>query len=127
MLYLGLGKTLFNSSACLFRQPSVRGSARPEIELVLSERLLRKKATGTWPEGAIRALRLGDEPLCIAENRDVHPPSHQEDALDRGFPFYAHLERSGLSRFSRKFNKHIEFVTHHRCHAMAALALSPFE
>src|SRR4051812_22289194 len=110
MLCLGLGKTLFNSSACLFRPG-------PEIELVLSERILRKKATGVWPEGAIRALGLSDEPLSIAENRDVHPPSRQEDVLNAKFPFYDYLEREGLGRFSRRFNDQIEFVTHHRCHA----------
>ncbi|HUP56699.1 MAG TPA: carbamoyltransferase C-terminal domain-containing protein [Bdellovibrionota bacterium] len=124
---LGLGKTLFNSSACVFRPGGAPGEQRPRIELALSERLLRKKAAGTWPEAAIGALGLGDEPLAIAENRDVLSPAEQERALDRSFPFFDHLKRAGLARFSSRFNPELEFVTHHRCHAMAAVAMSPFE
>ena len=128
MAYLGLGKTLFNSSACLMRPTPGNPDGRPEIELVLSERILRKKATGAWPEKAIRALGLPEgQPLRIAENRDVHAPAHQEAALNTGFPFFDYLKASGLARFSRQFNPDVEFVPHHRCHAMAAVALSPFE
>src|SRR5579885_713335 len=99
MVCVGLGKTLFNSSACRF-------GPGPEIELVLSERILRQKATGVWPQAAIRALGLSpDSSLRIAENRDVHAPARQEDSLNAKFPFYEYLAREGLGRFSRHFNK----------------------
>jgi carbamoyltransferase len=80
-----------------------------------------------WPEAAIRALELGDQPARIAENRDVHTPAHQEEVLDLKFPFFDYLARGGLDRYTRRFNRELEFVTHHRCHAMAAVAMSPFE
>src|SRR4051812_37185418 len=70
---------------------------------------------------------MGEAPVSIAENRDVHAPAHQEEVLNAKFPFYEHLEGQGLQRFSRHFNRDLEFVTHHRCHAMAAVAMSPFE
>jgi carbamoyltransferase len=124
MLYLGLGKTLFNSSACLF---SARPGGRPDIELVLSERILGKKAIGAWPEAAIRALGDSGKATEIAENRDVHSPSDHEEGLNQKIPFYDYLARQGLDRYSRHFNHEIQFVTHHRCHAMAAVAMSPFE
>lgn len=121
--YLGLGKTMFNSSACLFRSKS----GRPEIEVALSERILRKKSTGAWPAEAIRKLKLTGIPTKIAENRDVQLATSIEDTLDRAFPFYQHLKSQGLAAYSRRFNQNIESLTHHRCHAMAAVAMSPFE
>ena len=124
-VYLGLGKTLFNSSACLL----VPSGERPEIELVLSERVLRKKATGVWPEKAIRELesQLSGREVFIAENRDVLTPGEREKSINQVFPFYEYLEQQGLSQFSQRFNCQLEFVTHHFCHAMATVTLSPFE
>ncbi|MBY0470981.1 hypothetical protein K2X30_07400 [bacterium] len=123
--YLGLGKTLFNSSACLVKPGS--NGARPEVELVLSERITRKKASGIWPEQALRLLQKDfSSSLRIAENRDVLKPSLKEDALNRAMPFYDYLQREGLERFSQKFNSELEYVTHHRAHAYAALMMSPF-
>jgi carbamoyltransferase len=126
-MFLGLGKTLFNSSACLFEETR-RGL---EIELVLSERILRQKATGVWPERALRELeprwsRALDD-LKIAENRDVISPLQREKVLDHALPFFDHLKHEKLDRFSRHFNSDLRFVTHHLCHAMAAVTMSPFE
>ena len=123
MEFLGLGKTLFNSSACRFTPR--RG--RPEIELALSERLLRKKASGAWPESAIRAVigeRKGAE-WKVGENRDVLAPSAIEDFYDTQFPFYEHLKQKGFDQFARRLNPALAYLTHHRSHAWAATAMSP--
>ncbi len=119
MIHVGLGKTLFHSSAASIARNG-------EITLALSERLLRKKATGVWPERAIRALNLQGE-FHVAENGDVHRPGLREEGMNRAFPFYEHLRASGLGAFSRALNPSLEFVTHHMSHACAALMLSPFE
>lgn len=123
MYYLGLGKTLFNSSACLI----TRSGPRPQIELILSERVNRNKASGVWPEQPIRLLLPRFTPAipAISENRDVLTPAQREAQLDGSFPFYEHLKQRGLERFSSR-NPDIHFVTHHLCHAQAALAMSPF-
>ena len=128
MFYLGLGKNPFQLVGMSFSQDARKAwvPARDRARSLRSE-FCGKKAVGVWPEGAIRALRLGQEPIQIAENRDVHSPAHQEDALDRTFPFYSYLAREGLARYSRHFNQGVEFVTHHRSHAMAAVAMSPFD
>jgi carbamoyltransferase len=125
--HLGLGKTLFHSSAALIRP---QDTGRPRITLALSERLLRKKASGAWPERAIRQLdrEAGlKENIFIAENRDVTTPAQREEVLNLGVPFYDYLTASGMARFSRRLNPEVEFVSHHRCHAMAAVLMSPYE
>lgn len=125
MLYLGLGKTLYNSSVCAL----LKRDAELDIEIALSERLLRKKATGVWPERALRTVleSVGSVPsMEIAENRDVITPDARERDLDKVLPFYSHLKAAGLGEFTQKFNPKIKFVSHHLAHAYAALALSPF-
>ncbi len=123
--YLGLGKTKFNSSVCLIDD----ANPKAPIELLLTERLNRKKNSGLWPEAALKKiqpkLRIGE--LKLAENRDVHRPNVIEDAQDKIFPFYDHLIKNNLDMFVSKFNKKIEYVPHHFAHAYAALALAPFE
>lgn len=123
-MYLGIAKTLYNSSACLIRS----ASPDPEIEIILSERVSRKKSCGSWPEKALLALKAKESSpdSLIAENRDVLHSVSYEDALNSRLPFYEYLKARGLERFSRRFNPSIEFLTHHYCHAMAAMMMSPF-
>jgi len=125
MHYLGLGKTLFNSGACL-----IKSSERMlDIELLLTERLTRKKASGLWPEVPLKNL-LQSESLdeCkIAENRDVVNSETIEKYLNDQYPFFEHLKKEKLEKYSPYFNKNILWVSHHLCHAYAALAMSPFE
>lgn len=123
--YLGLGKTLFNSSASLL----VPDGERPDISLILSERILRKKNSGAWPEAAIQKLsdELSKRPTKIAENRDVLNPLHKEQAMDATFPFFDYLKSKGMEAYSRHLNPEVQFLTHHRCHAMAATLVSPFD
>ncbi len=115
--YLGLGKTKYNSSVCL-----IDGE---KVELLLTERLNRKKNSGAWPELALKYLDLSESNLMVGENRDVHHPKVIEETQNQLFPFYEYLKKENLDRFLS--HPEIEFVTHHLCHAYAALALSPFD
>lgn len=122
---LGLGKTLFNSSACTVSNKS----GKLEIELVLSERLNRQKASGAWPEQALGMLSKNHnlENCFIAENRDVIAPLKFEEFLNKSFPFFEYLQQKNLSKYSSHFNENIKHITHHLCHASVALIMSPFE
>lgn len=120
--FLGLGKTKYSSSICLIDDNEF-------VELLLTERLNRKKSSGAWPVLALKKVfkRLNFSDLTIAENRDVHHPQVIEDAQNQIFPFYEYLRKEKLDFFTRRFNPDIHFLPHHLCHAYAALALSPFE
>ncbi len=119
--FLGLGKTKFNSSICLIDTNST--------ELILTERLNRKKNSGLWPELPLKAVypKLNFNELKMAENRDVHMPSVIENIQNSLFPFYDYLKKNELGVFTKHFNSDLTYVPHHLCHAYAALALSPFE
>lgn len=126
--YLGLGKTKFNSSVCITNDQRLA-----DTEIWLTERLSRKKSSGEWPTLGLKEFKSQyniDEiknNLFIGENRDVISPSLIEDFYDSQFPFYEFLKKSNLEIFSSKFNSKMQSLTHHDCHAYAALALSPFE
>jgi carbamoyltransferase len=121
MSYLGLGKTLYHSGACILNHEG--------IELSLVERLSRKKNDGAWPMLALQALGVhsGSALKGIAETRDVLNPLDKELLFDQAYPFFDHLQAKKMALFSRKFNSDLQFVTHHRAHALAAMVLSPFE
>lgn len=125
MLFVGLGKTLYNSSVGILQD----SGRELDLEIALSERLLRKKASGAWPEKALRRLesRWAAEDLVIAENRDVIAPLDRERAMDKAVPFFEYLQRENLDRFTSHFNPDLRFVTHHLCHASAATVMSPYE
>jgi carbamoyltransferase len=42
-------------------------------------------------------------------------------------PFFEFLKKKKLEVYSRKFNKEIKFIPHHRCHAEVARLFSPYE
>ena len=123
--FIGLGKTLFNSSVGFIAERETG----LDIELILSERLLRQKASGAWPEKALENLR-SRQPLVsmsIGENRDVHHPRVIEEFLNSKYPFFEHLKRKELAAFSSWLNPKVQWIPHHRCHAMAATLMSPFD
>ena len=122
MPFLGLGKTLFNSSVCYFEDYS-------NVEILLTERLQRKKASGSWPSQALLNLseRYDLSDLSINENRDVEDPAQIESVMNSRFPFFEYLKSNNLDKFSRHFNNKINFTTHHLAHAYAASFMSPFE
>lgn len=125
MKYLGLGKTKYNSSICLLDNSFGSDS----IELLLTERLTRKKNSGSWPSTALLKIKsnLDKEQLLIAENRDVMTPRELEDLQDKNFPFYDYLKKNDLDFFTSKYNSAIKFIPHHLAHAYAALGMSPFD
>lgn len=122
MPFLGLGKTLFSSSVCYFADYD-------NVEILLTERLSRKKGAGSWPSQALTDLsrRYDLSHASVCENRDVEDPLYIESVLNSHFPFYDYLKANNLERFSRHFNKNINFVTHHMAHAYAASFMSPFD
>jgi carbamoyltransferase len=126
MISLGLGKTKFNSSVALYNP--IEKTVTKAMEVYLTERHTRHKATGVWPEQGIKyfSSKLHHEYL-IAENRDVDDPLMHEEALNIKIPFFDFLEKKELNHFSRKFNSKIKFFPHHLVHAYTAMAMSPFE
>ncbi|MFT6633081.1 MAG: carbamoyltransferase [Bacteriovoracaceae bacterium] len=122
--YLGLGKTLFNSSAAV-----VIGDSIDSNQILLTERLTQKKASGAWPELAISILEneYGPNYNVIAENRDVISPICFEEAINTTIPFFPYLKKKGLHHYTSHFNKNIKYITHHLSHAYAALAMSPYQ
>ncbi len=123
-IFLGLGKTLFSSSVCVFD---------PELNefpvTYLLERYSRKKADGSWPSVVLLDLmkEYGDRQFRISENRDVVRPIDFERALDNGFPFFDFLKKKKLEIFSSRFNEELTFLSHHYSHAQVAKYMSPFE
>ncbi len=125
MNYLGLGKTLYNSSAALI---STKFFGR-EIEIQLMERLTREKACGLWPEKAINNLKetYGNIEGRIAENRDVIHPKIKEQMMDERFPFEFYAKKNNLEKYSSLLNPEIEFIPHHQAHAWSSVLMSPFD
>ncbi|TNF24545.1 MAG: hypothetical protein EP319_18260 [Deltaproteobacteria bacterium] len=125
MNYLGLGKTLYNSSAAVISKKFLSR----EIEIQLMERLTREKACGLWPEKAILNLRdrFGNIEQNIVENRDVIHPKVKEQMMDERFPFEVYAKNKNLEKYSTLLNPEIEFIPHHQAHAWAAALMSPFE
>jgi carbamoyltransferase len=123
--YLGLGKTLFNSNVALIE----KASGRPEIELLLTERLAQQKASGVWPEKALEELKSRhDLSQClIGENRDVVHPAQIETYLNQRFPFFEVLKSKHLEMFSSHFNPKVTWIPHHLCHAWAGALMSPYK
>lgn len=124
-MYLGLGKTLFNSSVSLIDNQGI-----DSLEHILTERITRKKANGAWPEQALEYFLQNDRCkniLSICENRDVKKPAEVELDYNKLFPFFEYLKKKNLHSYSSHFNGNIKYLTHHYCHALAATIMSPYE
>ena len=124
--YLGLGKVQWGTSVC--RVNSANG--RPDPELFLTERATHVKADPTWPSEGIEYFlnRVPDlKKTHISENRDAQDPFVFEQMLDKKYPFFDWIQKNGFKPFTRKFNSNLKYLSHHYCHAMAAVAVSPFE
>lgn len=124
--HLGLSKTLFNSAACLINSKE----NQVDIELILSERILRKKACGNWPVKALKYFgqAVSDKALTgITENRDVIKPGLFEQKLNIASPFYDYLKKEKLEHLTNQYNSRVEFINHHLAHAYSCLAICPYE
>lgn len=123
--FLGISKTLFNSSTCLITANRHKLEA---IEILLSERQNRIKADGSWPKEQL--LKLSQElglNVEVAENRDFTHPKLWESLLDENINFYDYLKKKGLFRFCSLEENNLTYITHHLCHAEAAKMTSPFK
>jgi carbamoyltransferase len=123
---LGLGKTLFNSSIC---HMTVDDKLNLSPEIILTERLTRKKVSGHWPKEALLKIlpTLNIDQLEKVENRDVITPKEYEQGLDSIFPFVDSLKETDLKQFLSLEENDIDFIPHHYCHALSSLFLSPFK
>lgn len=116
---LGLGKTIFNSGICLLPPANYH-----EAEIVLSERIDRKKNSGAWPELALRDQDiLSRELIGSAQNRDVQTVKQFEDYLDTRYPFRERIQARGFTPF---LEENSLTVNHHLAHAYSASLFSPF-
>lgn len=116
---LGLGKTIFNSGISLIPVENYH-----EAQIVLSERIDRKKNSGAWPEQALRTQNISNKLLVgAAQNRDVQTIKEFEDYLDTRYPFRDHLKARQLTSF---LDEHCQTVNHHLAHAYSATLFSPF-
>lgn len=123
MKYIGLGKTLYNSSICVIDD----ATHPPGCQMALTERLTRKKASGVWPEVALKKLHLDNSDSFISlETRDVELASRIEEIYNTQFPFAEHLEKVGLAQYLSS-SPSVKVMSHHLAHAYTALATSPFE
>jgi len=123
--YIGLAKVLFNSSVCHISQDK----DQREVELILSERLTRKKGCGEWPYKALENIlgNIDQDNMHVAENRDVISPRFFEEKLNLASPFFEFLKKRKVEQFSSHFNDNVKFVTHHLAHAYSCVGMSPFE
>lgn len=119
-MFLGIGKTSFNSSVA-----KVEGSKFLEsLEVQLTERISREKASGKWPLEALKSVDISN--CNISDNRDIQFVTNFEEELETKTPFYLYLQKIGLLEATNK-NKNIETLGHHYCHALAAQAFSPYK
>lgn len=116
--FLGIGKTLYNSSWCRLHS----GKERPEIEIFITERINRQKNSGSSP---IPFMPISKS-AYIAENSPVVPALIKEEIFNQNFPFFEMLESKNLSHYSQKFNPQIKEIPHHLAHAHSAAILAPF-
>ncbi|MCB0369340.1 MAG: hypothetical protein KDD45_07765 [Bdellovibrionales bacterium] len=121
---IGISKTTFNSSACVI---SNQGD-KIDLEVVLTERLSRKKNSGAWPEKALQNIknRYDFDKSIFADNRDVLSGNELEIRLNNQFPFYEHIRSLGLESCININNNNLTNLTHHMCHAEAVNMISPF-
>jgi carbamoyltransferase len=126
---IGLAKVKYSSSVGFI--PQEWNGNPSDLTLALTERLNRKKASGLWPSKAIQSMiqqfNLSVDDLEIAENRDVEHPKDYESLLNSQMPFDEYLTNNGLSAFSSRFNKRLQYFPHHYSHALVAELMSPFK
>ncbi|MFI5349999.1 MAG: carbamoyltransferase C-terminal domain-containing protein [Elusimicrobiota bacterium] len=141
MTRIGLNKGSHGAGICLVDG----GRAAPQAQLFLKERIVGAKPEEDWSDlsPVIRSLPTSVDPrrALIAENAFGERPLETisrlgSKALYRRHWLYSSHEsiaavygrKAGreLGAFSSGSNPRIEFLPHHYCHAVAAVAVSPF-
>ena len=111
---IGVSKTLYNSS-CAY----LNGS---KLQVLITERLNKKKYSGEWPWRALEITTKSTEDIKVAECRDVVTSKRFELALEKHSPFSEFIEAKGLSEF--KSSEEIYSLSHHYAHALAGVSFS---
>jgi carbamoyltransferase len=112
---LGLSKTLYSSG--------VAKKSSEGLELLLSERLSKKKYSGEWPWRA--ASILNEKETISGECRDVLYPEDFEFALNQNSPFLEFISKKNLTKYlSKNINTHL---SHHYAHALSGLTFSSLQ
>lgn len=122
---LGIAKTTFNSSVALIESD---GDDVSSVEILLTERLTRKKCSGAWPIDALEIAqkRFGSlEEIEFFENRPVVTPAQYEERLGEKIPLAETLRQKKLSRFLSCNSSRL--IPHHFSHALSALAQMPYD
>ena len=104
------------------------------LEIVLSERVSRKKNVGGFPVAALRFLQRSSPAAWQSiRDRDVvqncfgdHPQLIEEKLASSLDDFTTLLEGYRLHRASSLYNKEIGFTPHHLSHAFSVLPVMPF-
>lgn len=114
---VGIGKTIFNSGICTIAENNYQ-----EAQIILTERLDRKKNSGAWPVLALKEITPHNMLLSI-QNRDVQTVAEFESYLNSRYPFYERVKLLGLEDF---LDSKCETINHHMAHAFSASVFSPF-
>lgn len=116
---VGLGKTIFNSGICIIPDDHYQ-----EVQIILTERLDRKKNSGAWPELPLKSIDGSLVDIAgVAQNRDVQTVLEFENYLNSRYPFLERIKHLGLERF---LDSHCHTINHHLAHAYSASLFSPF-
>ena len=122
-VYIGMNKSPDRGSLCIM---SKNVSA---TEIHIKERFTRVKSDGGVDLSRLTkniSKKFDIQTALIAESSYYKRPIVEEEKLNQEFPYFDRLLKLKQEKFSRKFNRNIEFLTHHYCHARAAAAVSPF-
>ncbi|WP_127718486.1 carbamoyltransferase C-terminal domain-containing protein [Halobacteriovorax sp. HLS] len=109
---LGISKTLYSSGVAKYENDL--------LELILSERLNKKKYSGEWPWRALSILSREDS--ISADCRDVLLTKDFEFALNQNSPFDEFLEKKSLKKFTSRELKHS--LAHHYAHALSGITFT---
>ncbi|HEX4925497.1 MAG TPA: carbamoyltransferase C-terminal domain-containing protein [Bdellovibrionales bacterium] len=122
--FVGMNKFGHHASACLV----TRSRGNDSCEIFLKERLTRVRADRGAIEGPLFEIaeQVNSESASFCENSYLEEPLHYEERANHFYPYFERLKSLKLERTTRKFNPSIRFLGHHRCHATAALSVSPF-
>ena len=130
--FIGLNIGSHDSSVALIKS---EGDRPLDIEIVLSERISKKKHQGQFPFSALRQLKKNHTQILnelpenhVAVNSIGKSSIVTEVQYSSNFSQYGELIRlHNLQKFSSLSNDQISFITHHLCHAYSVLAQCPYE
>ena len=118
--FVGMNKAPDRASICLWPEDG-------DFALVLKERVTRKKNDGGSVDQLLLQFAKSRVGVEVAENSYLRRPHAAEMDLNQHAPYFERQRQLGLTSYSSEWNPNLQFLPHHYCHAMAAVAVSPFE